>query len=75
MGKIFAVSQGSLTPRCPREAWLSDVIDIVAEPEPVPVLYGRSRWEGPAPAPDSSSTLDKTEEILNYILFACSNID
>ena len=41
------------------------------------VLVGRSRsqCEGPAPAPGSSSTLDKTKEILNDILFVCSNID
>ena len=39
-----------------------------------PVLFGhsRSRDEGLAPC---SSTLDKTEEILNDILFFCSKID
>ena len=34
--------------------------------EPDPVLFGRSRCEGPAPG--SGSTLDKTEEILNDVL-------
>ena len=38
-----------------------------------PVLFGRSRCEGPAPGSDS--TLDKTEEILNDILSVRSNID
>ena len=37
-----------------------------------PVLFGRSRCEGPAPAPPY---IDKTEEILNDILFVCSNMD
>ena len=39
----------------------------------VAVLYGRSRCKGPTPG--SGSTLDKTDEILNDILFVCSNID
>ena len=40
-----------------------------------PVLFGRSwsRWEGPAPG--SGSTLDKTEEILNDIVFVWSNTE
>ena len=35
--------------------------------EPEPALFGRSRCEGPAPGFGSTSTLDKTEEILNDI--------
>ena len=47
------------------------LIRSVAEP----VLFGRSRSRCEGPAPGSGSTLDKTEEILNDILFVCSNID
>ena len=54
-----------------RQADTIIIITSVAEPEPV--LFGRSRCEGPAPG--SGSTLDKTEEILNDILFVCSNMD
>ena len=38
------------------------VMASVAEP----VLFGRSRCEGPAPG--AGSTLDKTEELLNEVL-------
>ena len=41
--------------------------------EPEPVLFGRSLCKGPAPG--SGSTLDKTDEILNDILFVSSHID
>ena len=42
----------------------------VAEPEPV--LFGRSRSGCKGPA---SSTLDKTDEIQNNILFVSSHVD
>ena len=48
----------------------------VAEPEPVGV---GTFWSEPELKPvwrsGSGSTLDKAEEIPNYILFVCSNID
>ena len=47
------------------------VIYSVAEP----VLFGRSRSRCKGPAPGSGSTIDKTDEILNDILFICSHID
>ena len=61
----------------------SQIILILMYTEPVlrsrsrsePVLFGRSRSRCEGPAPGSGSTLDKTEEILNDILFVCSNID
>ena len=40
-----------------------------------PVLYGRSRSRCKGPAPGPGSTLDKTDEILNDILFDSSHID
>ena len=43
--------------------------------EPEPALFGRSRCEGPAPGFGSTSTLDKTEEILNDIFSIRFNID
>ena len=47
-----------------------------AEPEPVGAgIFSRSRSRCEGPAPGSSSTLDKTEEMLNDILFVCFNID
>ena len=49
------------------------ILNSVAEPDPV--LFGRSRCEGPAPVPVSGWTLDKTEEILKNILSVGSNID
>ena len=39
-----------------------------------PGHFGRSRYEGLAPAPGCGSTLDTTEEILNDILFVRSPI-
>ena len=38
-------------------------------------LFGRSRFEGKAPAPDSASILSKTEEILNDILLVHSHME
>ena len=49
------------------------ILNSVAEPDPV--LFGRSRCEGPASVPVSGWTLDKTEEILKNILSVGSNID
>ena len=49
------------------------ILNSVAEPDPV--LFGRSRCEGPAPVPVFGWTLDKTEEILKNILSVGSNID
>ena len=40
-----------------------------------PGHFGRSRNRFEGPSPGSGSTLDETEEILNYILFVRSNID
>ena len=60
---------------CDNSYNFSQLITSVAVAEPEPVLFGRSRCEGKAPAPDSGFTLDKTDVILNDILFVCSNID
>ena len=47
-----------------------------SRPEPVGAgIFSRSRSRCEGPAPGSSSTLDKTEEMLNDILFVCFNID
>ena len=46
-----------------------------SDAEPEPVLFGRSRSKGPAPAPGSGSTIDKTNKILNDILFVSFHID
>ena len=40
-----------------------------------PVLFGRSWCKGPAPAPGSGSTIDKTDKILNDILVVSFHID
>ena len=68
---VKAGSGSELTKSCSRIQKMLILIRSVAEP----VLFGRSRSRCEGPAPGSGSTLDKTEEILNDILFVCSNID
>ena len=46
---------------------------VVSVAEPKPVLFGRILCKGPVPAP--GSTFDKTDQILNDILFVSSHID
>ena len=65
----FQRPQGRVAPKR-----LDNTVNILRS-VPEPVLFGRSRCKGPAPAPGSGSTLDKTDEILNDILFVCCNID
>ena len=59
-------------------------IDSNSVAEPEPVLFGRSRYFSAGagvkvrlrlPAPVSGSSLEKTDEILNDIIFVCSNFD
>ena len=58
-----------------RIAWLQLCLDIQYSNISYEVLRSRDILLEPVGRSDSGSTLDKIEEILNDILFDCSNID